>query len=157
MKLEKHVIERIEGLTDTNAIINFKESVNIIIVDMLNEGWGYEDATDYMFDVIKATVEAHKRQDEEDKEFGNERASLARMHVIGKKVVIIDETQTQNNVSIKTISDFFELEGTIWFEYEDDEVMFDETYLACKSDIEAFIQGKKAFIHPNEVSIQLIS
>jgi protease II len=151
MKLEKHVIERIEGLTNTNAIINFKESINTIIVDMLNEGWGYEDATDYMFDVIKATVEAHKRQDEEDEEFGNERASLARTHVIGKKVVIIDETQTQNNVSIKTISDF-ELEGMIWF--EEDEY---GTNFALESDIELFIQGKKAFIHPNEVSIQLIS
>jgi hypothetical protein len=118
---------------------------------MLNEGWGYEDATDYMFDVIKATVEAHKRQDEEDEEFGNERASLARTHVIGKKVVIIDETQTQNNVSIKTISDF-ELEGMIWFE-EDEH----GTYFAWESDIKAFLQGKKAFIHPNEVSIQLIS
>jgi hypothetical protein len=147
MKLEKHVIERIEGLTDTNAILNFKESINTIIVDMLNEGWEYEDATDYMFDVIKATVEAHKRQDEED----DERASLARTHVIGKKVVIIDETQTQNNVSIKTIFDF-ELEGMIWFK-EDEH----GTYFAWESDIEAFLQGKKAFIHPNEVSIQLIS
>jgi protease II len=151
MKLEKHVIERIEGLTNTNAILNFKESINTIIVDMLNEGWEYEDATDYMFDVIKATVEAHKRQDEEDEEFGNERASLARTHVIGKKVVIIDETQTQNNVSIKTISDF-ELEGMIWF--KEDEY---GTNFALESDIELFIQGKKAFIHPNEVSIQLIS
>ena len=183
MKLEKHVIERIEGLTDTNAIINFKESVNIIIVDMLNEGWGYEDATDYMFDVIKATVEAHKRQDEEDKEFGNERASLARTHVIGKKVVIIDETQTQNNVSIKTISGFelegmtrnwkkvviidetqtqnnvsiktisdFELEGMIWF--EEDEY---GTHFAWESDIEAFLQGKKVYIHDGEVSMQLVN
>ena len=150
MKLEKHVIERIEGLTDTNAILNFKESVNIIIVDMLNEGWGYEDATDYMFDVIKATVEAHKRQDEEDEEFGNERASLARTHVIGRKVIIIDETGTQNNVTIKTISDFEYLNRTICF--EEDEY---GTYFYSTAGAEQFLQGKKAYLHDGEVSIQL--
>ena len=146
MKLEKHVIERIEGLTDTNAILNFKESVNIIIVDMLNEGWGYEDATDYMFDVIKATVEAHKRQDEE------ERASLARFHVIGRKVVIIDETQTQNNVTIKTISDFELKDAVIYFEEDEDGTYFHSTVGA-----EQFLQGRKVYIHDGEVSISIQS
>jgi hypothetical protein len=66
MKLDKHTIERIEGLTNTNALLNFKESVNIIILDMVNEGWEYEDAKDYMFDVIEANIEVCQCQDEED-------------------------------------------------------------------------------------------
>ena len=152
MKLEKHVIERIEGLTNTNAILNFKESVNIIIVDMLNEGWGYEYATDYMFDVIKVTVEVHKRQDEEDEEFGNERASLARTHVIGRKVVIIDETQTQNNVTIKTISDFELKDAVICFEEDED-----GTYFYSTAGAEQLLEGKKAYLHDGEVSIQLVN
>ena len=151
MKLDKHTTERIEGMVEQNAILNFKESVNLIIVDMVNEGWEYEDAKDYMFDIIESNIEAHQRQDEEDEEFGNEKAALARMHVIGKKVVIIDETRTENNVFIKTISDF-EIEGMIWFEEDNGGTCF-----ACESDIELFIQGKKAFIHPDEISVQLIS
>jgi hypothetical protein len=79
------------------------------------------------------------------------KSELVRMHVIGKKVVIIDETRTENNVFIKTISDF-EIEGMIWFEEDNGGTCF-----ACKSDIELFIQGKKAFIHPDEISVQLIS
>jgi hypothetical protein len=152
MKLDKHSIERIEGLPDLNALSNFKESVNTIIVDMRNEGWEYEDAKDFMFDVIEANIEAHQRQDEEDEEFGNEKAALARLYTLGKKVVIIDETRTENNVFIKTISDF-EIEGMIWFEEDN----INGTCFAYESDIELFLQGKKAFIHPDEVSIQFIS
>ena len=66
MKLDKHTTERIEGMVEQNAILNFKESVNLIIVDMVNEGWEYEDAKDYMFDIIESNIEAHQRQDEED-------------------------------------------------------------------------------------------
>jgi hypothetical protein len=58
--------ERIESLVDIYAIDHFKQSTNIIIVDMMNEGWQYSDVREYLFDRIEENIAAHKRQDAMD-------------------------------------------------------------------------------------------
>ena len=60
MKDEK--TERIESLVDLYAIDHFKQSTDIIIADMLNEGWEYSDVREYLFDRIEENITAHKRQ-----------------------------------------------------------------------------------------------
>jgi len=67
MKLDKHEVEHIENLIDQNLTLNFKQSVNLIIVDMTNEGWQYESAKQYMFNIIETYIDAHQREDDKDK------------------------------------------------------------------------------------------
>ena len=52
--------ERIESLVDLYAIDHFKQSTNIIIMDMINEGWQYSDVRKYLFDRIEENITAHK-------------------------------------------------------------------------------------------------
>jgi hypothetical protein len=139
-RLSKETTERIEdcGIT-TDTQLNLKESITDVLGSMTEDGWDYEDVKDYLFDLIDDIVEARER---------DEKGALARMHLVGRQVVIIDETHKQNNVSVKTISDFDF--GVIWFK-EDEYV----THFTWESDIEAFLQGKKVYIHDGEVSMQL--
>ena len=142
-RLSKETTERIEGCgitTDTH--LNLKESITDVLGSMTEDGWDYEDVKDYLFDLIDDIVEARER---------DEKGALARMHLVGRQVVIIDETYNQNNVFVKTISDF-ELEGMIWFK-EDEH----GTHFTWESDIEAFLQGRKIYIHDGEVSMQLVN
>jgi hypothetical protein len=145
MKTSKHTIERIESLLATDALTNLTESIDIIIEDMIEEGWEYEEISDYLSDKVECAVTKHRIETAKDD------LQIAQVNIIGKQVVIIDETRTENNVFIKTISDF-EVEGMIWFEEDNGGTSFH-----FASDIELFIQGKKAFIHPDEISIQLIN
>ena len=69
---------------------------------------------------------------------------------IGRKVVVIDETKKSSNVTLHVIKDINK-EG-IWFEGYDGPTVF-----ALDEDELLFLQGFKAFIHPDEVSIQLVS
>ena len=139
MKNEK--TERIESLIDLSALAWFKESTNTIIVDMINEGWEYSDAREYLFDKIDEIIEAHKRQDQLLNKF---------TPLIGKKCIVIDEVIRKNNVTIHTISGVGE-NGGLCFENYNGETNFWFGY-----DEELFVEGYKAWIHPNEVSIQLI-
>jgi hypothetical protein len=142
-RLSKETTERIEGCgITTNTQLNLKESITDVLGSMTEEGWDYEDVKDYLFDLIDDIVKARER---------DEKGALARMHLIGRQVVIIDETHKQNNVSVKTISDF-ELEGMIWFE-EDEH----GTHFIREFDIKVFLQGRKVFIHYGEVSMQLVN
>ena len=52
--------ERIESLVDLHAIDHFKQSTNIIIMDMINEGWQYSDVRKYLFDRIEENITTHK-------------------------------------------------------------------------------------------------
>ena len=138
MKDEK--TERIESLIDLSALAWFKESTNIIIVDMVNEGWEYNDVRKYLSDRIEENIAAHKRQDTIDK----------LTQLIGKKCIVIDEIAKKNNIKIHTIIGVGENGGICFEEYDG------ETIFAFKSDEEWFIEGYKTWIHPDEVSIQLI-
>jgi hypothetical protein len=69
--------------------------------------------------------------------------------LIGRKVIVIDETQSKNNISIHTISEINE-EG--WHFGN----LYGPTVFALDKDEALFIKGHKAYIHPEEVSIQLI-
>jgi hypothetical protein len=131
--------ERVESLVDLSALAWFKESTNIIIVDMMNEGWEYTDVREYLFDRIEENIIAHKRQNIM-REFDL---------VLGRSCVVIDECKKQNNVDIYTI--IGGENGGICFEGKDG-----ETYFASELDRELFVTGYKAWIHPGEVSIQLV-
>jgi hypothetical protein len=137
--MKKETIDRIESLIDLSALANFKNGVNIIITDMLGEGWEYIDATEYLFDVVDKTINTHRKQNIM-REFDL---------VLGRSCVVIDECTKQNNVSMYTI--IGGEDGGICFEGH-----HGETYFASELDQELFIKGYKAWIHPNEVSIQLI-
>ena len=70
--------------------------------------------------------------------------------LVGRQVVVIDETQKTNNINIYTISKVDE-EGT-WFEgYTGPTVFYSD------NEEKRFMQGFKAFIHQDEVSIQLVN
>jgi len=142
-RLSKETTERIEGCgITTDTQLNLKESITDATKSMISDGWEYEDVKDYLFDLIDDIVETQERHDEKE--------VVARMHLFGRQVVIIDETHKQNNVSIKTISDF-ELKGIIWFEEDKYGTHF------WMSDVEAFLQGRKVYIHDGEVSMQLVN
>ena len=142
-RLSKETTERIEGCgITTDTQLNLKESITDATKSMISDGWEYEDVKDYLFDLIDDIVETQERQDEKE--------AVARMHLVGRQVVIIDETHKQNNVSVKTISDFDF--GVIWF--KEDEY---GTHFTWESDIEAFLQGRKIYIHDGEVSMQLVN
>jgi ribosomal protein S3AE len=66
MRLNKHTTERIEGLTNTNALESFKKSIDTIIKDMINEGWHYEDIEDYMSDVIESKIREKINEDKDE-------------------------------------------------------------------------------------------
>ena len=136
--------ERIESLVDIYAIDHFKQSTNIIIVDMINEGWQYSDVREYLFDRIEENIAAHKRQDAMD-EITHKCTQL-----IGRKCVVIDEITKRNNIQICTISEIGENGGLRFEGYAG------ETIFAFDYDIKLFTQGYKAYIHPGEVSIQLV-
>jgi len=136
--------ERIESLVDLYAIDHFKQSINTIIVDMINEGWKYADVKEYLFDKIEENIAAHKRQDAID-ELTNKCT-----HLVGRKCVVIDETVKRNNAEVHTISEIGE-NGGFRFEGYDG-----ETHFCLESDLKLFIEGYKAYIHPDEMSIQLV-
>ena len=101
--------ERIEGCgITTDTQLNLKESITDATKSMISDGWEYEDVKDYLFDLIDDIIETRERQD--DKE------AIARIATIGRKVVIIDEAKTQNNITIKTVSDFRLKNRVICFE-----------------------------------------
>jgi hypothetical protein len=139
MKNEK--TERIESLIDLSALAWFNTAANTIVVDMLNEGWEYSDAREYLFDKIDEIIEAHKRQDRLENKFSS---------LIGKKCIVIDEVIRKNNVTIHTISGVGENGGLCFEDYNG------ETIFCFEYDEDLFVEGYKAWIHPNEVSIQLI-
>jgi len=143
-RLSKETTERIEGCAlTTNTQLNLREAIQDTLESMLEDGmWEYTDVKDYIFDLVDTIVDTREVKD--DKE------AVARIATIGRKVVIIDETGTQNNVTIKTISDFEYLNRTICF--EEDEY---GTYFYSTAGAEQFLQGKKAYLHDGEVSIQL--
>lgn len=138
MKDEK--TERIESLVDLYAIDHFKQSTDIIIADMLNEGWEYSDVREYLFDRIEENIDTHKKQNIM-REFDL---------VLGRSCVVIDECKKQNNVDVYTL--IGGENGGVCFEGHRGETCF-----ASELDRELFIKGYKAWIHPGEVSIQLIS
>jgi hypothetical protein len=142
--LDEERIERIESLVDLYAIDHFKQSTNTIIVDMINEGWEYSDVREYLFDKIEENIAAHKRQDAMD-ELTHKCTQL-----IGRKCIVIDEMLKQNNVEVHTISEIGENGGLRFEGYAG------ETIFAFDYDIKLFTQGYKAYIHPGEVSIQLV-
>jgi len=139
--MEKHIIDRIEDLTDQSINSILKHGINNTIVDILNEGWEYSDARQYLLHIIDETIVAHKRQDELDKI-----SSL-----IGRQCVVVDEMGKKNNVKIHTISGIGDNGGICFQGYDG------ETHFAFDNDLELFTEGYKAYIHPEEVSIQLIS
>ena len=144
-RLSKETTERIEGCSITiNTQLNLEDAIQDTLESMLEEGWDYIDVKNYLYDLIDTIVDA--REIEDDKE------TVARMNIIGRKVVIIDEMQTQNNVTIKTISDFELKDAVICFEEDED-----GTYFYSTAGVEQFLQGKKAYIHDGEVSIQLVN
>jgi len=65
-RLSKEATDRVEGLTNTIALNLFKTSINVIIQDMVSEGWEHEDVRDYMFDTIESKIEEHQHQDKEE-------------------------------------------------------------------------------------------
>jgi hypothetical protein len=136
--------ERIESLVDIYAIDHFKQSTNIIIVDMINEGWQYSDVREYLFDKIEENIAAHKRQDAMD-EITHKCTQL-----IGRKCVVIDEITKRNNIQVCTISEIGKNGGLYFEEYGG------ETFFCFEHDLKLFTEGYKAYIHPGEVSIQLI-
>lgn len=142
MKNEK--TERIESLIDLPALAWFDASANTIVVDMLNEGYGYSDVREYLFDKIEENIAAHKRQDVID-ELTNRCIQL-----VGRKCVVIDEMSKRNNIQVCTISKTGENGGLYFEEYGG------ETFFCFDSDLKLFTEGYKAYIHPGEVSIQLI-
>jgi hypothetical protein len=142
--LDEERIDRIESLVDLSALAWFKESTNTIIVDMMNEGWEYSDVREYLFDRIEENIAAHKRQDVMD-ELTHKCTQL-----IGRKCVVIDETLKQNNIEVHTISEIGENGG---FRFEG---YAGETHFCLESDLKLFTEGYKAYIHPGEVSIQLV-
>ena len=144
-RLSKETTERIEGCAlTTNTQLNLKDAIQDTLKSMIEEGWDHIDVKEYLYDLVDTIVDA--REIEDDKE------TVARMNTIGRKVVIIDEMQTQNNVTIKTISDFELKASSICF--EEDEY---GTYFYSTAGAEQFLQGKKAYLHDGEVSIQLVS
>lgn len=146
MRTSKRAIERIEGLLTINALTNLTESIDIIIEDMIEEGWEYEEISDYLLDKIECTVTKHRIETTKD-----DLGQVIRTHIIGKQVVIIDECTSANNVKIRTVEDFDPL-GIIWFEEEQLGSYFNNPF-----DFEAFVTGHKTYIHENEVSIQLVN
>ena len=144
-RLSKETTERIEGCAlTTNTQLNLKDAIQDTLKSMIEEGWDHIDVKEYLYDLVDTIVDA--REIEDDKE------TVAGMNTIGRKVVIIDEMQTQNNVTIKTISDFELKASSICF--EEDEY---GTYFYSTAGAEQFLQGKKAYLHDGEVSIQLVS
>jgi hypothetical protein len=69
--------------------------------------------------------------------------------LIGRKVIVIDETRSKNNIDLHTIVAITE-EGWFFENYNS------PTVFALDRDETLFIEGYKAYIHPDEVSIQLI-
>jgi len=145
MRISKQAIERIEGLITTNALTNLTESIDIIIEDMIKEGWEYEEVSDYLLDRIECTITKHRIETTKND------SQVTRAHIIGKQVVIIDECASINNIKIRTVVDFDPI-GIIWFEEEQLGSHFNNPF-----DFEAFISGRKTYIHENEVSIQLVN
>ena len=144
-RLSKETTERIEGCSITiNTQLFLKNQITDALNSMLREGWEHIDVKDYLYDLIDTIVDA--REIEDDKE------TVARMNIIGRKVVIIDEMQTQNTVTIKTISDFELKDAVICFEEDED-----GTYFYSTAGAEQLLEGKKAYIHDGEVSIQLVN
>ena len=144
-RLSKETTERIEGCGITiNTQLFLKNQITDALNSMLREGWEHIDVKEYLYDLVDTIVDSRKAED--DKE------TVARMNTIGRKVVIIDETGTQNNVTIKTISDFELKASSICF--EEDEY---RTYFYSKDGAERFLEGRKAYIHDGEVSIQLVN
>lgn len=142
-RLSKEPIERIEGCgISINTQVNLRDAIQDTLKSMLEEGWDYIDVKDYLFDLIDIIVDVHEAK--------NDKETIVRMTVVGRKVVIIDEIQTQNNVTIKTVSDFRLQDGIIYF--EEDEY---GTYFYSTAGAERFLEGTKAYLHANEVSIQL--
>jgi len=144
-RLDKETTERIEGCGITiNTQLNLKNAIQDTLNSMLgeDEGWDYVDVKAYLYDLVDTIVDAREREDSKE--------TMARMTVVGRKVVIIDETETQNNITIKTVSDF---------EFETAVICFEEdeygTYFYSTAGAEQFLQGKKAYLHDGEVSIQL--
>ena len=131
--MKNEEIERIEGLVDLAALAWFKISTNTIIKDMVCEGWEYSDAKKYLFDRIEENIDTCRYSP-----------------LIGKKCIIIDEVQSKNNVKICTISGLGENGGICFEDYNG------ETIFALERDEEFFLKGYKAWIHPDEVSIQLV-
>ena len=146
MRTSKHAIERIEGLLPLNALKNLTESIDTTIYHMIMEGWEYEEISDYLLDKIECAVTKHRIETAE-----SDLGQAARMHIIGKQVVIIDECTSANNIKIRTVVDFDPL-GIIWFEEEQLGSHFNNPF-----DFEAFMTGHKTYIHENEVSIQLVN
>lgn len=142
-RLSKEATERIESCAlTTNTQLNLKDSIQYTLKSMLEEGWDYTDVKDYLYDLVDTIVDAREVKD--DKE------TIARMTVIGRKVVIIDETRTQNNVTVKTVYNFGLQDGIVYF--EEDKY---GSYFYTAEGTERFLEGRKAYIHHGEVSIQL--
>lgn len=146
MRTSTHMTERIEDLLPLNALKNLTESIDTIIYHMTMEGWEYEEISDYLLDKIECAVTKHRIETAE-----SDLGQAARMHVIGKQVIIIDECISANNVKIRTVVDFDPL-GIIWFEEEQLGSHFSYPF-----DLDKFMTGHKIFIHESEVSIQLIN
>jgi hypothetical protein len=144
-RLSKETTERIEGCGITiDTQLNLEGSITDALGSMIEEGWEYEDVKDYLFDLIDDIIETQERQD--DKE------AIARIATIGRKVVIIDETKTQNNITIKTVSDFRLKNRVICFEEDEYGI-----YFSSADMIEQFLENRKTYIHDGEVSMQLVN
>ena len=137
MKDEK--TEHIESLIDLPALAWFDAAANTIVVDMLNEGYKYSDVRKYLLDKIEENIDTHRKQNIM-REFDL---------VLGRSCVVIDECKKQNNVDVYTL--IGGENGGVCFEGHRG-----ETYFASELDRELFIKGYKAWIHPGEVSIQLV-
>ena len=142
--LDEERIERIESLIDLPALAWFDASANTIVVDMLNEGYEYSDVREYLFNKIEENIAAHKKQDAID-ELTNRCT-----HLVGRKCIVIDETVKRNNVEVHTISGIGENGGFLFEGYDG------ETHFCLESDLKLFTEGYKAYIHPDEMSIQLV-
>ena len=47
-RLDKHTIDRIEGLVNEKALSTLKSSLQTIVNDMFDEGWDEEDVFEYL-------------------------------------------------------------------------------------------------------------
>jgi hypothetical protein len=54
--LSKQYTDRIEGLVNEKALDDFKQSVKIITIDMIEEGFEVDDINDYMTNYIESIL-----------------------------------------------------------------------------------------------------
>jgi hypothetical protein len=55
--LDKHTIERIEGIIHTQSLLNLKESLTAIIQDMIGDGFDEEDIFEYIKGIVIDKIE----------------------------------------------------------------------------------------------------